>query len=141
MWRELRYHCTGKWGLSRHTLTVMYKTLILLALLYCTPVWASQNITKLTKFQHTITCSIMETRYNANSAAAEVLLGIPPINILCQNISSKFFTKVLPSNDHMTNQIIENESDLAFLMGHRNTLRQFKPRQKDIKPTRQAKLR
>ena len=25
----------------------------------------------------------------------------------------------------MTNQIIENESDLAFLMGHRNTLRQF----------------
>ena len=102
----------------------MYKTMILLALLYCTPVRASQNITKLTKFQHTITCSIMETRYNANSAAAEVLLGIPPINILCQNIS-KFFTKVLPSNDHMTNQIIENESDLAFLMGHRNTLRQF----------------
>ena len=90
-----------------------------------THVWASQNNTKLTKFQHTITRNIMETRYNANSAAAEVLLGIPPIDILCQNISSKFLTKVLQSNDHMTNQIIENESDLAFLMGHRNTLRQF----------------
>ena len=62
-WRELRYHCTGKWGLSRHTLTVMYKTLILPALLYCTPVWASRNITKLTKFQHANTLRILRKRF------------------------------------------------------------------------------
>ena len=46
-------------------------------------------------------CLLLETRYYPNSMATEVLLGIPPIDIVVQNISAKFVTKVLQYHDHL----------------------------------------
>ena len=83
-WRELRFHCTSRWDLSRNTLTTLYKTLILPTLLYCAPVWSNQNAAKLQTFQAFVNRCILQTRFNPNESAAEVLLGTPPIDIVCQ---------------------------------------------------------
>ena len=42
-WRELRLHCTSRWGLFRNKLTTSYETLILPTLMYSAPVWSKQN--------------------------------------------------------------------------------------------------
>ena len=65
-WRELRIHCTSRWGLSRNTLTTLYKTLILPTLLYCAPVWSYQNAAKLQTFQAFVNRKILQTRFNPN---------------------------------------------------------------------------
>ena len=91
-WRELRIHCTSRWGLSRNTLTSLYKTLILPTLLYCT-VWSNQNAAKLQTFKAFVNRSILQTWFNPNENAAEVILGTPPIYSVCQKLFSEFVTK------------------------------------------------
>ena len=107
-WRELRIHCTSRWGLSRNTLTTLYKTLTLPILLYPTLVWSNQNATKLQTFQAFVIRSILQTKFNPNESAAEVILGTPPIDIVCQNISAKFLTKVLQQRDLLSELFMKN---------------------------------
>ena len=124
-WRELRIHCTSRWGLSRNTLTTLYKTLILPTLLYCAPVWSNQNAAKLQTFQAFVNRSILQTRFNPNESAAEVILGTPPIDIVCQNISAKFLTKVLQQRDLLSELFIKSEGTVTFVTIHRNILKTF----------------
>ena len=124
-WKELRLHCTKKWGLSRRTLVTLYRTLILPLVLYCAPVWTLANYTRLNNFQSFILRNIMETTLNPNSKAAEVLLGLPPIDILCENISAKFLTKALASTDKLQRLILENQQHLKFVTTHCNCLKNF----------------
>ena len=105
-WRDLRIPCTSRWGLSRNTLTTLYKTLILPTLLYCAPVWSNQNAAKLQTFQSFVNRTILQTRFNPNESAAEVILGTPPIDNVCQNISAKFLTKVLQQRDLLSELFI-----------------------------------
>ena len=106
-WRELRIQCISRWGLSRNTLTTLYKTLMLPTLLYCAPVWSNQNAAKLQTFQAFVNRSILQTRFDPNKSAAEVILGTPPIDIVCQNISAKFLTKVQQQRDLLSELFIK----------------------------------
>ena len=124
-WRELRIHCTNRWGLSRNTLTTLYKTLILPTLLYCAPVWSNQNAAKLQPFNAFVNRSILQTRFNPNERGAEAVLGTPTIDIVCQNISAKFLTKVLQQRDLLSELFIKNEGTVTFVTFHRNVLKTF----------------
>ena len=124
-WRELRIHCTSSWGLSRNTLTTLYKTLILPTLLYCAPVWSNQNAAKLQTFQAFVNRSILQTMFIPNESAAKVILGTPPIDIVCQNIFAKFLTKVLQQRDLLSELFIKNEGTVTFVTIHRNILKTF----------------
>ena len=88
---------------ARHSI----QTLILQTLIYSAPVWANQSTKKLKDFQPFVNRVILETRYYRNSKATEVLLGIPPIDIVVQNISAKFLTKVLQNYDHLRKRVIQ----------------------------------
>ena len=57
-WRELRIHCTSRYGLSRKTLTTLYKTLILPIMLLFAPVWSNQNAAKLQTFRAFVNRSV-----------------------------------------------------------------------------------
>ena len=124
-WRELRIHCTSRWGLSRNTLTTLYKTLILPTLLYCAPVWSNQNAAKLQTFQVFVNRCILPTRFNPNENAAVVILGTPPINIVCKKISAKFLTKVQQQKTLLSEPFIKNEGTVTFVTIHRNILKTF----------------
>ena len=124
-WKEMGIHCKKKWGLSRNTLVLLYKSLVLPTLLYWAPVWANQNIKKLESFQSFINRDVLETRYYPNSMATEVLLGIPPIDNVVQNISAKFLTKVLHYQDHLTKRVIQKQKSLTFITTQRNIMKQF----------------
>ena len=93
--------------------------------LYCAPVWANQNTKKLESFQSFINRDILETRYYANSMATEVLLGIPSIDIVVQNMSAKFLTKVLQYHDHLRKRVIQQQNSLTFITTQRNMKKQF----------------
>ena len=121
----MRFQCNKKWGLSRNTLVLLYKSLALPTLLYCAPVWANQNTKKLESFQSFINRDILETRYYPNSIATEVLLGIPAIDIVVQNISAKFLTKVLQYHDHLRKRVIQQQNSLTVITTQRNIMKQF----------------
>ena len=57
--------------------------------------------------------------------ATEVLLGIPPIDIVVQNISAKILTKVLPYHDHLRKGVIQQQNSLTFILTQRNIMKQF----------------
>ena len=53
----------------------------------------------------------METTHNLNAKAAEVLLGLPPIDIICDN--------------KLQQLILKNQHRLKFVTTHCNCLKQF----------------
>ena len=57
--------------------------------------------------------------------ATEVLLGIPPIDLVVQNISAKFLTKVLQYHDHLRKRVIQQQNSLTFITTHINLMKQF----------------
>ena len=57
--------------------------------------------------------------------ATEVLLGLPPIDIVVQNISAKFLTKVLQYHDHLRKRVIQQQNSLTFITSQRNMIKQF----------------
>ena len=124
-WKDLRIPCNKKWGLSRNTLVLLYKTLIVPTLLYCAPAWANQNTKKLECFQSFVNGDVLETRYYPNSSATEVLLGIPPIDIVVQNIWAKFLTKVLQYHDHLRKRVVQQQNSINFITSQRNIMKQF----------------
>ena len=87
--------------------------------------WANQNTKKLESFQSFINRDILETKYYPYSIANEVLLGIPPIDIVVQNISAKFLTKVLQYHDYLRTRVIQQHKSLTFITTQRNRLKQF----------------
>ena len=105
--------------------TISYRTLIPPTLLYCAPVWLNQNAAKLQTFQAFINRNILQTRLTPNESAAKVILGTPPIDIVCQNISAKFLTKVLQQRDLLSELFIKNEGTVSFVTIHRNILKTF----------------
>ena len=68
-------------------------------LLYCAPVWLNQNAAKLQSFQAFVDRCILQTRFNPNESAADVILGTPLFDTVCRNISAKFLAKVLQQRD------------------------------------------
>ena len=124
-WREVRFHCTSRWGLSRNTLTTSCKTLVLPTLLYCVPVWSNHIAAKLQTFPAFGNRYILQTRFNPNKSASEVILGTRPIDSVCQNISAKFLTKVLQQKDLLSELFIKTEGTVTFVTIHRNILKPF----------------
>ena len=76
-------------------------------------------------FKLFINRDILETRYYPNSMATEVLLGIPPTDIVVQNISAKLLTKVLQYHDHLRKRVIQQQNSLTFITTQRNIMMQF----------------
>ena len=121
----MRIHCNETWGLSRNTLVLLYESLVLPKLHHCALVWANQNSKKLESFQSFINRGILETRYYPISMATEVLLGIPPIDIVVQNIPAKFLSKVLQNHDHLWKRVTQQQNPLTFITHQRNIMKQF----------------
>ena len=121
----MRIHSNKKWGLSRNTLVLLYKSLVSPTLLYCAPVWENQNNKKFESFQSFINRDILETRYYPNSMATGMLLGISPIDFVVQNISAKFLTKVLQYHDRLRKRVIQQQNSLTFITTQRNIMKQF----------------
>ena len=63
--------------------------------------------------------------FNPNESAAEVILGTPPIDIVCQNTSAKFLTKVLQQRELLLELFTKNEGTVTFVTIHRNILKTF----------------
>ena len=57
--------------------------------------------------------------------ATEVLLGIPPIDIVVRNISAKFLTNVLQYHDHLRKRVIQQQNSLTFITTQKNIMKQF----------------
>ena len=88
----MRTHCNMKWGLSRNMLVLLHKTPILPTLFYGAPVLTNQNTKKLESLKSFVNRDV-HRQYYPISMATEVLLRIPPIDIVLQNTSTKFLTK------------------------------------------------
>ena len=107
VWKEVRIYRKTKTGHSRNTLVLLYKILIIPTLLYSASVWANKKTKKLKIFQSFVSRDTLETSYCPNAMATEVLMVIPPIDIVVHNISAKFLLKVLHYHDHLRKRVIQ----------------------------------
>ena len=73
--------CGSKWGLRQATLIKLYKTLVLRRLLYAAPVWARKHVQALSRFQYTALKLIIGTSTKFDQLAAEILCGLPPMQL------------------------------------------------------------
>ena len=102
-WNTISSLCNNKWSLTIPTLILLYKTTILPLLLYDSQIWfekKSQQHAKGTKYFHQRT--VFNRSYSPNIESCQVLLGVPPIDILSVSINIKFLIKVKFANDLLT---------------------------------------
>ena len=120
----MRIHCNKKWGLSRNTLILLYKSLVFPTLLYCAPVWANQNIKKLeSSIVHQSRSFRDKVLSESNSYRSAT--GHTSKDIVVQNISANFLTKVLQYHDHLRKRVIEQQNSLINITTLRNIKIQF----------------
>ena len=101
-WRIVRSKCADEWGLSFPTLILLYKTVILLQVMYAAPIWKHKNISDLNKFQNNEIRSILRHCLSPPFAASEVLLGILPLDLYSDSLDIKFLIKVTLQSDRVS---------------------------------------
>ena len=91
--------CCFKWCLKQATLIKLYKTLVLPRLLYAAPVWARKHTQALSRFQYNALKLILGTNTKFNQLAAEILCGLPPMQLQIAIITIKFGIKLSQHQD------------------------------------------
>ena len=91
--------CGSNWGLRQATLIKLYKTLVLPRLLYAAPVWARKHVQALSRFQYTALKLIIGTSTKFDQLAAEILCGLPPMQLQIDIITIKFGIKLSQQQD------------------------------------------
>ena len=83
------------------TLIKLYKTLVLPRLLYAAPVWARKHVQALCRFQYTALKLIIGTSTKIDQLAAEILCGLPPMQLQIDIITFKFGIKLSQQQDKL----------------------------------------
>ena len=91
--------CGSIWFLRQATLIKLYKTLVLPRLQYAAPVWARKLVQALSRFQYTTLKLIVGPSKKFDQLAAELLCGLPPMQLQIDIITIKFGIKLSQKQD------------------------------------------
>ena len=129
--------CCKKWGLltkatnrnhgfNVYSLTLLFKTMILTKLHYAAPIWLGKHIEKLNKFWNRIIMKISGAMLNPHRELVELALHLPPPEIQLEILTTKFVSKCLTAEDHMSSLIFQAEGSLQKeLHGHIKSIKNF----------------
>ena len=108
-WFRLSDKTTRKRGLNSATLTLLFKTVVLTKLFYAAPVWLDMRLETFKDFFARIMLKILGSQYYVPKQLGEVLIGLPPTDLLVKEITIKFILKSLMQEDNMGATILQIE--------------------------------
>ena len=100
---------------------LLYKTTILPLLLYASPIWSEKIAAACKEYK-----TLFKHSCSSNIESCQVLLSVPPIDILSSNINFKLLTKIKLANDLLTaahESSVLRQKSVANLLG--SQLRRF----------------
>ena len=118
-WNTKSSLCNNKWSLTIATLMLLYKTTIVPLLLYASPILFERNRCSMQRVQNSFIRAVFDRSCSPNIESCQVLLGVPPIDILSMSINIKFLIKVKFANDLLTaahdSSVLRQKSVAKFL--------------------------
>ena len=98
LWAMISHHSNRHWGFNINTMIQIIKTLFLPTLLYAGHIWINnKNMKDINSLYYKILKSTVGAVFNIRQSYAEIILGLPPINIVNEINKVKHYLKV-----HMT---------------------------------------
>ena len=95
LWAMISQHSNRHWGFNKATMVQIIKTLFLPTLLYAGHIWINQhNMKEINSLYYKILKSTVGAVLNIRQTYAEVILGLPPINIVNEINKVKHYLKV-----------------------------------------------
>ncbi|KAL5262235.1 hypothetical protein ACHWQZ_G007826 [Mnemiopsis leidyi] len=108
-WYKVSDKTSRKRGLNTSSLSILFKTVVLSKLLYASPVWLSNNIDVFKDFMSKALLRITGAQFHPTKYLKEILVGIPPLKLVHEQIVIKFILKCLFQGDNVAGRIFQVE--------------------------------
>ena len=106
-WATICRYTNKHWGFKIHVMILLLKTLFLSKIWYANHVWQTKhNTTDINKLCYRMLKSITGAVFNIKQSTAEIILGIPPLEIQTKIHGIKHFLKII--NSPVQNDIYKN---------------------------------
>ena len=93
-WITVSSFCNNIWSLTIPTLILLYKISVLPLILYASTIWFDRNRCSMQRVKNSFIRLMFNRSYSPNTEKCQLLLGVPPIDILSMSININFLTKV-----------------------------------------------
>ena len=98
-WAAITSKSTKRWCLSLLTQAYLYPTIIVPQAPYGAPLWYRKNTHQLRRLQNNVMRKIFKHGPSPSIEAYEALTGLPPVDIYCESIATKFAIKISQNDD------------------------------------------
>ena len=107
IWHEITKKTTRVRGLNSSSMLILLKTVIFPKLMYASPIWMKNNLGVFKEFLAKVKLKLIGAEFYPSHDVMDVILGLPPLEILCDITALKFVLKCLSSNDIMTGLVYQ----------------------------------
>ena len=104
-WHRLTKKTTRVKGLNSSSLLILFKTLVLTKILYASPIWLKSNINIFKDLMAKAKLKIIGAEFYPTNDEMNVMLGLPPLALMCDINTIKFVLKCLTAKDIMSGLI------------------------------------
>lgn len=95
-WNMIQLYCNRNWGFSQKIMVELIRTLFLSCLLYGSHLWMNkENMREINSLYYKILKSTVGAVFNVRQSIAEIILGLPPINIQNKVNQIKHYLKII----------------------------------------------
>ena len=108
-WYKVSDKTTRKRGLNTSSLSILFKTVVLTKLLYASPIWLNENLDVFKDLMSKALLRITGAQFHPTKNLKEVLVGIPPLKLLHEQIIIKFLLKCMYQGDGVAGRILQVE--------------------------------
>ena len=108
-WFTLTKNCTRFRGLNVSSLVILFKTVVLTKLMYAAPVWLKDNFKTFRSFYSRVCLKISGSTHYPSQSLTLLAMGLEPLEVLYDVISTKFVLKALHSDTNMKSMMFQIE--------------------------------
>ena len=108
-WYKLTKNCTRFRGLNVSSLVILFKTVVLTKLMYAAPVWLKDNFKTFRSFYARVCLKISGSTHYPSQSLTLLAMGLEPLQVLYEVISTKFVLKALHSDPNMRSMMLQIE--------------------------------
>ena len=95
-WNLIQIYCNRNWGFTQKVMVELTRTLFLSCLFYGSHLWINQkNMKDINSLYYKILKSTVGAVFNVRQSIAEIILGLPPINIQNKVNQIKHYLKII----------------------------------------------
>ena len=106
-----QWYANRNWGMCQAVLVRITKTMLFSSLFYGSTVWMnnSSNMVEINKLWYRVSKAAVGAVFNTHGAILEVILGVPPLQIMQRIIAIKHYLKALSDIDDIDFRFIKDQ--------------------------------